>query len=263
MDIDIQRLADLVRTEARDVLLPQFNTVTRQYKTDGSVVTAADHAMQKRLTEALLQLCPHVKLLGEEMTSQQQRQLLDSSEDLWCLDPVDGTSNFAAGMPYFSVSLALLRRGEAVLGVVYDPILDECFYAEKDRGAWLNAQPLKAQETGLNLYRTLAMVDFKRLPVALTTRLVHDLPYGSQRSLGSIALELCWIAAGRAHIYLHGKQHLWDYAAAQLILKESGAYVATLEGHDLLPNTLEPQSAYAAVDSSLFQAWRHYLQHRS
>lgn len=259
MNVDIKQLADIIRVEARTVLLPLFNSVTRQYKTDGSVVTAADHAMQQHLIKALSHLCPTIQLLGEEMSTAQQQALLSANDELWCLDPVDGTSNFAAGMPYFSVSLALLCEGKTQLGIVYDPIMDECFYAERGQGAWLNGQRLRTEHTGLQLHQALAMVDFKRLPVTLAQKIVTELPYGSQRSLGSIALELCWLAAGRSHIYLHGKQHLWDYAAAQLIVDEAGAYAATLEGALLQPNTLEPQSTYAAVDKTLFEAWQNYL----
>src|SRR5690606_12906787 len=127
---------------------------------------------------------------------------LNSGEALWCLDPIDGTSNFASGMPFFSISLALIEKGEVTLGVVYDPVMNECFSAKKGAGAWLNGQRLNAEISGLALNQTLAIIDFKRLPKSLCQRLVDEKPYGSQRSLGSIALELCWLAAGRAQLYL-------------------------------------------------------------
>lgn len=259
MNIDRQQLQRIVRDVAQSTLLPLFSNVNREYKKDGSIITLADKTMQQKLTERLAQTCPDVALLGEEMPPEQQQALLDSGKPLWCLDPVDGTSNFAAGLPFFSVSLALIESGEVKAGVVLDPIRDESFSAVRGQGAWLNDEPLKTEDTGLSLKRSIAFVDFKRLPETLSSRLVTDRPYGSQRNLGSIALELCWLAAGRGHIYLHGSQHLWDYAAADLILAEAGGYAATLQGDQPFSHSLQPRSTFAAADHSLFTQWQAYL----
>ncbi|NOQ81951.1 MAG: inositol monophosphatase [Methylophaga sp.] len=259
MNIDLKRLKDIVISASKAELLPRFNTVERAYKPDGSVVTEADLVMQEQLTSRLKEAYPDIELLGEEMTVEQQQSLLDSGKALWCLDPVDGTSNFATGLPYFSVSLALIEKGVVTLGIVYDPIRDECFSAQLGQGAYLNEQSLSSRNTGLSLQRAIALIDFKRLKSSLATQLVTELPYGSQRSLGSIALELCWLAAGRGHIYLHAKQHLWDYAAALLILREAGGHACTLEGKLLSDNQLAPCSTIAALDQSLFTQWCHYL----
>ncbi|MDB2705532.1 inositol monophosphatase family protein [Pseudomonadota bacterium] len=259
MNIDIELLKKIIITAAKTEVLPRFNTIERAYKPDGSVVTEADLLMQNRIESELKQHYPDIALLGEEMTSEQQKSLLASDKLLWCLDPIDGTSNFAAGMPYFSVSLALISEGESVLGLVYDPIRDECFSAQLGQGAYLNDQKLVSKQSGLSLKKSIALIDFKRLPPPLATQLAINMPYASQRSLGSIALELCWIAAGRGHIYLHAKQHLWDYAAAQLILNEAGAYSCSLEGVNLQCSNLEPQSTIAALDHALFTQWCEYL----
>jgi len=259
MNIDRQQLQQIVRDVARTTLLPLFNNVNREYKKDGSIITVADKAMQQALTERLAVLCPDVPLLGEEMSAEEQQALIDSGQSLWCLDPVDGTSNFAAGLPFFSVSLALIKGGQVIVGVVLDPIRDECFSAVRGEGAWLNDAPLVTEETGLSLKRSIAFVDFKRLPTALSTQLVSHRPYGSQRNLGSIALELCWLAAGRGHVFLHGNQHIWDYAAGDLILAEAGGYAATLDGESPFKPTLQPRSSYAAADLSLFEQWQTTL----
>jgi len=259
MKLDLKQLEDIVISASKAELLPRFNAVERAYKPDGSVVTEADIVMQDQLTSRLQEAYPDIELLGEEMTTEQQQSLLDSGKALWCLDPVDGTSNFAAGVPYFSVSLALIENGVSTLGIVYDPIRDECFSAQLGQGAYLNGLPLSAKETGLPLQRAIALIDFKRLGPELATQLVTELPYGSQRSLGSIALELCWLAAGRGHIYLHAKQHLWDYAAALVILGEAGGHACTLEGHTLSSKQLTPSSTVAALDKSLFNSWCHTL----
>jgi myo-inositol-1(or 4)-monophosphatase len=259
MDIDRQQLQNIVREVAQSTLLPLYNNVQREYKKDGSIITRADKAVQQALTQRLAKICPEVLLLGEEMTAQQQQTLLDSGKPLWCLDPVDGTSNFAAGLPFFSVSLALIEAGEVKAGIVLDPVRNELFAAVRGQGAWLNDEPLIAGETGLHLKRSIAFIDFKRLPDSLATRIVSDKPYASQRNLGSIALELCWLAAGRGHIYLHGSQHIWDYAAADLILSEAGGYAATLQGDQPFSRTLQPRSTYAAIDHNLFEQWQRYL----
>ncbi|EMR13679.1 inositol-1-monophosphatase [Methylophaga lonarensis MPL] len=259
MTIDLQQLTRLIREISREILLPRFNAVNRQYKADGSIVTIADRMMQDILTERLAEHYPDIKLLGEEMPASQQAELLSEGKPLWCLDPIDGTSNFASGMPCFSVSLALLQNNSVSHGLVYDPIRDECFTAQLGKGAWLNDRPLQTSHNKLDISQTLAMVDFKRLPPELSQRLITERPYGSQRSLGSIALELCWLAAGRCQLYLHGKQLLWDYAAAQLIISEAGGYITSLEGNSLSEPSLQSKSACAAVDAELLLQWRNFL----
>lgn len=259
MTIDLQLLSRLVRDASREILLPQFNAVHRQYKADGSIVTIADQMMQDMLTERLAEHYPDIRLLGEEMTASEQADLLNEGKPLWCLDPIDGTSNFVSGMPCFSVSLALLQDNAVSYGLVYDPIRDECFTAQIGKGAWLNDRPLHTTHNKLDISQTLAMVDFKRLTPELTRRLIAKQPYASQRSLGSIALELCWLAAGRCQLYLHCNQLLWDYAAAQLILREAGGDICSLEGNSLSAPSLQPKSACAAVDAELLSQWRDFL----
>jgi myo-inositol-1(or 4)-monophosphatase len=259
MQINIEQLKEIVITASNTELLPRFNSVTSNYKADGSIVTEADLIMQDCLTKALQLVYPDIELLGEEMSAEQQQTLLSSGKPLWCLDPVDGTSNFAAGIPYFSVSLALLENGQVTFGLVYDPVRNECFTAQLGQGATLNDKALTSIHGNLSLKRSIALIDFKRLSPELAAQLVTEIPYGSQRSLGSIALEMCWIAAGRGHIYLHGKQQLWDYAAAQLILSEAGGYTCTFDGEALFNNQLAPRSTIAALDMQIFKDWCDYL----
>lgn len=259
MDTELAKLQNCLTETVQQHLMPLFNKVSRQYKRDGSIVTVADQSMQQVLTDVLHREFPDIRLLGEEMSTAEQVELLSGNEALWCLDPIDGTSNFASGMPFFSISLALIEKGEVTLGLVYDPVMQECFSAKKGAGAWLNGSPLKAEISALPLNQTLAIIDFKRLPKTLAQKLVDEKPYGSQRSLGSIALELCWLAAGRAQLYLHGRQQIWDYAAAQLIVKEAGAFACTLDNEPVFSCSLIPRSTCAASDENLFAAWRDYL----
>ncbi len=263
MNIDIVQIKHIVIAASETELLPRFNAVTRQYKSDGSIVTEADVAMQATLQLSLSKAYPSIAFLGEEMTLAEQQGLVTSGCAYWCLDPVDGTSNFAAGLPYFCVSLALIVDGAIQLGLIYDPIRQECFYALRGQGAYLNEMPLTIPTTTVTADNAIAFVDFKRLPTPLSTRLIIDRPYSSQRNLGSIALELCWIAAGRGQLYLHGRQQLWDYAAAQLILTETGLAIVTMDGDNLFDGSLSPKSAITASHPDLFRYWRQYINNTS
>ncbi|MGM0679053.1 MAG: inositol monophosphatase family protein, partial [Pseudomonadota bacterium] len=231
-------LISLVRSAAREELVPRFTHVKRGIKADGTVLTEADLAMQQRVANELNRLEPDILFLGEEMPAEEQQALLQSGKPLWVLDPLDGTSNYASGIPCFSVSLALIESGKLKFGMVYDPMRDECFTAQQGQGAWLNGGRLVPFDTGLKLKQSTGLIDFKRLAPALATRLVTGMPYSSQRSFGSVALDWCWIAIGRSHVYLHGKQNLWDYAAGHLILAEVGGQSCTLEGEAVFNNTL-------------------------
>jgi len=256
----IEKLKSILIPAAREELLPRFAQVERKLKRDGSIVTEADTAMQRRVCQALQENWPAIPLLGEEMSTEEQQALLeDDSDGLWLLDPLDGTSNFAAGIPFFSVSLALLRGGEVVLGIIYDPLRDECFAAEKGRGATLNGQRLQPPAELPEMGGSMGLIDFKRLDGELVSRLAGNPPYASQRSFGSGALDWCMIASGRCHLYLHGGQKLWDYAAGQLILAEAGGLAATLQGEPVLHCGLSPRSVVAAASPQLYRAWRGWL----
>jgi myo-inositol-1(or 4)-monophosphatase len=259
MTYSLTVLKTIIKPAAQEELLPRFARVERQHKRDGSVLTEADLAVQSRIATLLQQQWPETVFLGEEMTSTEQAGLLTSGQPVWCLDPLDGTSNFAAGIPYFCVSLALLQQGEVLLGVVYDPLRDEWFTASRVQDARLNGMPLHVKKTGLELSQTTALIDFKRLEKALATRLVTEIPYASQRSFGSVALDWCWLAAGRCHIYLHGRSNIWDYAAGNYIFHAAGGYSSTLEGETIFTHALTPRSSVAAVDQPLFSAWTAWL----
>jgi myo-inositol-1(or 4)-monophosphatase len=216
--------------------------------------------MQKRMTEELAAFAPQYRLLGEEMSGEEQLELLQSNKGgMWCLDPLDGTSNFASGIPFFSVSLGLLIDRKPSLGLVYDPIRDECFTATKGHGASLNGKPMHCGPVGLPLRKVIAVVDFKRLSPHLAGALVSCPPYSSQRNFGSVALEWSWLAASRFQVYLHGRQMLWDYAAGALILAEAGGYSENLCGGPIFSPQLQPSSAVAACSPDLFADWKSWL----
>lgn len=257
----LDSVTKIVKQAALQEIIPRYNNVVRQLKSDGSVITEADLAMQHSIAEALKQEWPHIDFLGEEMSDDEHQVLFDGAKNgLWVLDPLDGTSNFAAGIPYFSVSLALVENGEITLGVVYDPMRDECFSAQKGKGAFLNDEPLQASSYNFPMKKSIAIIDYKRLSEPLRHSLVAEPPYSSQRSFGSVALDWCWLACGRGHIYLHGKQKLWDYAAGYLILMESGGHACTLGGEKVFVGTMGSRSAVASSDEQFFNEWKSWLE---
>lgn len=256
-------LAELVRRVAREEIMARFNAVTVDTKADGTLVTAADISAQSRLQDELARRWPQFALLGEEMPADRQVELLGSTgSGLWCLDPLDGTSNFASGIPFFATSLALIVGGRAQAAVVHDPARDESFTALRRGGAWLNGAPLRVPAAPGRLADAMAMVDLKRLPAPLIAALATASPYRSQRSFGSVALDWCWLAAGRCQLYLHGGQKLWDFAAGQLIAAEAGVaggLLSTFDGAWLESHTLAPRIGLAAGSEALLRDWRDWI----
>lgn len=265
MSIDIELLKTEIIACAEQELLPRFRRIGSRTKADGSLVTEADLAVQHRLGQRLSAAYPQIPLLGEEMTPAVQARVIEASTDgFWCLDPLDGTSNYVAGIPCFAIALAYIRDGRVDIGIVYDPLRRECFHALRDGGAWLNGEQLQLDGGTDRLNACVAMVDFKRLSEPLATRLATRPPYRSQRSIGSVALDWCWLAAGRVELYLHGASKLWDYAAGSLILSEAGGCHRLTRGRANMPDEttlgLQPRMAISAVNPPLFEAWNGWLR---
>lgn len=256
--IDSPWVEDLLHICADREVLPRYNAVRSARKPDGSLVTSADIESQHFLTAALAERYPGISLLGEEMDPHDQERLLARGGPLWCLDPLDGTSNFSAGVPVFGLSLALVEEGETRAGWIYDPVRGESFRAVAGQGAWLGRDRLGPREAP-PLAETVGVLDFKRLPRPLARRIIDERPFHSQRNFGASVLEWCWLAAGRYHFCLHGGQRLWDLAAGVLVLKEAGGVASTLEGLALRSDRLGPQSVLATLDPVLHEAWREWL----
>jgi len=263
IDLDTSKLIAIIQNIAKQELLPRFTKVTHSHKADGSIVTEADIAAQQQITTTLKEHWPDFVLLGEEMTTEEQTQLLFSDQPVWCLDPLDGTSNFAAGIPYFAVSLSLIYQSEVILGLVYDPIRDECFFARKSADNSLsghfNDKPFTPNQSDIKLANATAIIDFKRLTNDLATRIVTERPFSSQRNFGASALDWCWLAIGRGHVYLHGNQNLWDYSAGELIFNAAGGIALTLEGEPIYKKAIVKRSVVAAINKDLFDEWTKWL----
>ena len=260
---DLHELSALVKQVALAEYAGADGGVVRTDKPDGSWVTDIDQRTQDRLLVELRQRWPQYGFIGEEMAHAEQLAACEQSGGgYWVLDPLDGTTNFTAGFPFYGVSLALVVAGNPQLGVVFDPVRDECFAAQAGRGAYLNQQRLTCPSTR-QLGECIAIIDYKRLVGDLAEHLVRSPPYRSQRNLGSSALEWCWLAAGRAQIYLHGGQKLWDFAAGYLILTEAGGHATSLSGKPLDCARLRKRSIVAAVNPDLLRLWDDWLNANS
>jgi myo-inositol-1(or 4)-monophosphatase len=258
---DVATLEVIVRDAASTHIMPFFGHAQRHYKADKSVVTEADFATQQYLQESLKANWPQYDFLAEEMTAEEQKQHLQNHEQgLWIVDPLDGTSNFAAGIPYFAISIALIIKGKVRLGLVYDPNRDEAFSATEHTPALLNGIEIPKVNAPEKLSQCIGVVDFKRLPGELAAKLATQQPFSSQRSFGSVALDWCWLAAHRFHVYLHGRSNIWDYAAGDLIFRQAGGYSCTLEGDQIFVADVTPRSAMAAMEEKHFESWKAFLK---
>lgn len=257
---DIEILKPLVKLAAQEILLKDFGHSEFEYKDDGSVLTPADLAMQDRLEQELKQHWPQYAILGEEMADAEQQAVIDQGVGYWCIDPLDGSSNYAAGLPFFAVSIALIIDQQQYLGLIYDPIRDEMFTAIKGQGAYLNDRLINNQDVRfIEDKPVVAEIDLKRLPEALAVKLVTESIFASQRNIGSSAIDWCWMSAGRFDIYLHGGQKLWDYAAGSLIFAEAGGHSISLDNEDVFRGKLETRSALACFDEHLFNYWYEWI----
>lgn len=199
------------------------------FKGEINLVTEMDRRSEQTVVESLLAAFPDHGILAEEET-----EIENASGFKWIIDPLDGTTNYAHGYPNFAVSIGLEKEGEVVLGVVYDPMRDELFTAEKGKGASLNGRTLTVSKTD-TLIRSLLATGF---PYDRTTSEKNNLNYFSAllmasqevRRSGAASLDLCSVAAGRLDGYWELKLHPWDVAAGSLIVTEAGGRVSDFSG---------------------------------
>jgi len=177
-------------------------------------VSSADKKAEKIIITELEKAKKNFSILSEENGS----KINNDKNNVWIVDPIDGTSNFLHGIPHFAISIALKSNNEIVSGVIYDPIKDEMFYAEKNNGSYLNNKSIRVSKRK-NLSESLfATGGNENLNNSLTTR----------RS-GSAALDMAYVAAGRFDGYFQKNLNLWDVAAGIVIAKEAGAYVNEID----------------------------------
>lgn len=229
----LTHVTSLLQQAGERIIMPAFNsTIESQTKRDGSVVTETDLAAQAWLQQQLHTLDSDIDLLGEEMDEATQLAQLATPGKFWCLDPLDGTTNFAASIPVFGTSLALIEHGIPVLACIHDPVRQETFTAIRGQGAHLNGYALKL-DYDLSLKHSVGFIDLKRLRKSHKQALLTPGLYRSQRNIGTCALEWAWLAAGRGHFIIHGGEKIWDYAAGSLLAEEAGYRVSNFNSEGL------------------------------
>ncbi len=209
-------------------------TVSRT-KGDGTPITGADRLVDRRLTAAVRERFP-----GHAVLSEEQRTDAPRARWCWVLDPVDGTANLAAGIPWWCISVALCRDGEPVLAVVDAPALDRRYRARRNAGARLNGAALRVTDP-----RDLTAGADRHEPLRVTAGVLRRASREvrlNPRVLGAIALDLCQVAAGGPAAVVSPHPHVWDVAAGGLVVAEAGGAVVDPDGDGLLP--LEPGRDY-------------------
>ncbi len=199
-----------------------------------NTVTEYDSAAEKLILEFLEQEVPGSSFLAEESGASPA-----ASPILWIVDPLDGTVNFAHGIPMFSVSIAAAVNGEVVAGVVYQPLLNELFFAEKGKGAYLNGQSLRVSDIA-SIEKAILSTGFPynvaENPLGCIDAFAKIAGTGVPlRRLGSAAIDLCYVAAGRFEAHWEVILQPWDMAAGKLIIEEAGGTVTNYTGQTINP----------------------------
>lgn len=199
------------------------------YKGVIDLVTEADHASEAFLLKEI-----SLRFSGAHILTEESGEIKGRNEDLWYIDPLDGTVNYAHHVPIFCVSICFASRGTLSLGAVYDPLRDEMFSAERGQGAYLNGMKLQASKTA-ELQKSLLVTGF---PYDTWDSPRNNFDYFVKlakltqgvRRLGSAALDGCYVAAGRFDGFWELSLKPWDVAAAALIAEEAGARVTAMDG---------------------------------
>ena len=197
------------------------------------LLTIADTEAERAIMAVIKQYFPDHNFLAEEQSYDKT-----SSEYTWIIDPLDGTNNFACGLPIFCASIALMHNNKINIGVIYDVMRDELFSAEKNQGATLNGKPIKVN-TADTLDKSLIITGFyysrgQEMIQTLETirRFFHKHIVGLRR-LGAAALDLCYIACGRASGFWEFELSPWDFAAGKLLIEEAGGKVTGKHGEEV------------------------------
>ena len=228
------------------------------HKSEIDLVTEIDRRSEAFLLDMIRKHYPNDRIVAEESGVIQGK-----NGHVWHIDPLDGTVNYAHGIPFYSVSLGYVQDGEISLGVVYDPARDECYTAQRGQGAFLNGTPIRVS-TADELIRSLLVTGF---PYDIRERKDNNLDHYSNlslrsqgvRRLGSAALDLCYVAAGRLEGFWEVQIQSYDIAAGVLIVKEAGGTVTDVRGG---PDFLVPPCSVLATNGRIHQAmldalWNH------
>jgi len=203
--------------KASKTLIRDFGEVEKlqvSIKGPSDYVSNADTKAEKIIIEELIKAKKNYSILSEEAGSIKNKDL----ENVWIIDPIDGTTNFLHGVPHFAISIALKSKNEIISGLIYDPIKDEMFYAEKDNGAYFNNQKIKVSKKR----------EMEGCLFATGGKTLSNLDLSTRKS-GSAALDMAYVGAGRYDGYFQNNLNLWDIAAGIIIVKEAGGIVNELD----------------------------------
>lgn len=225
----VKDTGDFIRTESA-----QFDESKIEYKGKNDLVSYVDKTAEKMLVQGLDNILPGSGFIAEEGTSSKRSDIYN-----WIIDPLDGTTNFTHGIPVFAISIALMKRGQLVLGVVYEVNRDECFHAIKGQGAFLNHMPIKVSPVKTLEKSLLATgfpyYDFEQMHQYLS--IINELMQRTHglRRMGSAAVDLAYTACGRFEGFFEYNLNAWDVAAGALIVQEAGGMVTDFNtGSDFL-----------------------------
>ena len=199
--------------KASKILIRDFGEVEKlqiSAKGPSDFVSNADTKAEKIIINELMKAKKNYSIISEEDGS----KINSDSENVWIIDPIDGTTNFLHGVPHFAISIALKSNNEIVSGLIYDPIKDEMFYAEKNNGAFFNNQRIKVSKKKDIEACLFGTGGKEKIEVDLITR-----------KSGSAALDMAYVAAGRYDGYFQNNLNLWDIAAGIVIVKEAGGII--------------------------------------
>jgi myo-inositol-1(or 4)-monophosphatase len=228
MHISVENIAKLIRTTGQNLLRErsQIKSLHSTEKSVNQLVTDFDIQTERTLIEQLQKEIPDSGFITEESQIEQN----SNKEYVWIIDPIDGTTNFIHGLPVYSISVALMRNNGLILGVVYELNQDELFYAEKGKGAFLNGKSIQVSGT-LQLSNSLIATgfpyyDYKRIDPYLAS--LKELMRTTQgvRRMGSAAVDLAYVAAGRFDAFYEYSLNPWDVAAGILIVQEAGGTIS-------------------------------------
>jgi len=230
-----QTLYDATKAGAKELMRFFDGTFSISNKEGvNNLVTEADHAADKAIHEVIKKAFPDHGIVSEET-----EETVSASEYKWIVDPIDGTVNFANGIPLCCVSIGLEQKGTMLMGAVYNPVLNEFFFAEKGKGATLNDKKISVSNKTEVLTSCLVTgfpytyLDQANGPLEVFSRLIRKgIPV---RRLGSAAIDLCWVAAGRFDGFYEHELNPWDSAAGFIIVEEAGGKVTGLDGETYSP----------------------------
>lgn len=248
--IDIPALADLLRRAAKAEILPRFRRLGSadvRIKTEATdLVTEADEQAERMMKAELAVTAPNALFIGEESVAADPALLdkLADAELSIIVDPVDGTFNFASGIPAFGVMAAVVYKGETIAGIIYDPMGDDWMMAEKGGGAWLRRPDGDAHRISVAapvpLAQMTGMASTGYFPIEERTTIMTNLArVRFAASYRCAAHEYRTFASGHVHYLMYNKLMPWDHLAGTLIVQEAGGYVARFDGSPYLPHHVE------------------------